>query len=149
MDNYKNSNTEYPTPKSFKKERWIWACAVIIIIFLFIFSMFHLQQRGHYNTDDVISELNYYPVDNENFDWENSSDSEINQYINSLQLQYDNASLNGSYQQVEVAGMNLAMGYLKIHDRPQAIEILTKLKEQFSYDAAFVTRCNKIIEKIK
>lgn len=150
MSKIHNQNSPELSPANFKKERWIWLTATVVILFLFIFSMFHLRQRGYYDTDNIIAELNYTPVDNsDNFDFSSASSSEVNSYINQLQLQYDNACVNSESSLIQTTGINLAMAYLKIHDRPQAVLLLKHLKEEFPYDTDFVKHCDSIISRIK
>lgn len=135
-----------------RKTTVIWSSAVIIIIFLFIFSMFHLQQRGEYRVDDTLVDYNYtpeaYQSPNAVNDFSNSSQSDVESLIPQLQLNYDNAALNGDYMDVQAAGMTLAMAYLKIHDRKDCKKVLNSLIEQYPEDQAFVAQCQKILKRI-
>lgn len=136
-----------------RKTTLIWSTVVICIIFLFIFSMFHLQQRGEYKMDETIVSYNdpyaFYTGSSTPGNVSSSSESEVKTLLPQLQLDYDNAKVNGDFANIQQSGMTLAMAYLKLHDRRQARNLLDELKQQFSYDTQFVAQCDKVLNLIK
>ena len=48
-----------------------------------------------------------------------------------------------------MAGINLAMAYLKIHDRKKAISVLEEIKSLYPDDTEFVFQCDKILKRLK
>lgn len=130
----------------------IWGAIVIVIIFVFIFSMFHLQQRGEYRLDDAIVAYNApNPYDNaEIFNTiESGNDSERQEAISTLKLNFENATLNNEPYQAQQNGLLLALAYLKAHDRESAKNLLAQLISSYPYDTEFVDRCKDILERIK
>lgn len=139
-------------PNYFRRTNVVWTIAVLVIIFVFIFSMFHLQQRGEDRIDDTIVNYNYVPSpDNglrETYDLVNSTIEEAQQFIPQLELQYANAQVNDEPYEAQQCGMRLALGYIKIHDRQKATDLLNNLIATYPYDTDFVAKCKQMLKDI-
>lgn len=112
------------------------------------------QLRRDFNSeiDNTIVAYNYVPAYSkdgcETPDISTMTDSELRKYIPTLQKAYEQAPAD-DIQECEDAGMRLAMAYLKLHRRDDAISLLNKLKTRFDFDEDFVAQCNKIIGQLE
>ena len=75
-------------------------------------------------------------------------EKEIQISLPTLSNQYEQTTLEDA-QEKQILGINLAMAYLKIHDRKQASTLIESLIALFPDDQEFIAQCNKILKQIK
>ena len=137
-----------------KKERkvismtsWISSVAAIMII---AFSVtYSITQSANENVDSVLFECYYNPVSRSASGGVNLSDAssqELQRALPTLVQEYNKAS---EEQAISEQGINLAMIYVKLHDRKKAKEILVDVKHKCSGNVQIQKQCDKLLEKIR
>ena len=134
------------------RERLAWASSVAAILIVGFFTVFNLQRSARYDRYDMIASYNYIPTSDrdsgEITDINVMEGAELKAYIPTLEKEYADAPQD-DIQRGEDAGMRLAMAYLKLHDRDNAVKTLNSMKDRFSEDTDFVAKCNNLIEQIR
>lgn len=130
----------------------IAVCAVIIVLFLFLFSLFHLPERDPIETPEIAENPNYVESPAGDFQETNDIDSstpeQVSEMLGELELQYENAKINGEPYAAQQAGFRLAYAYYKAGEVGKAKEMLNVLMESNSYDEAFVGKCQELLKVI-
>ncbi len=137
-----------------KKERkvismtsWISSVAAIMII---AFSVtYSITQSANENVDSVLFECYYNPVSRSasgGVNLSEASSQELQRALPTLVQEYNKAS---EEQAISEQGINLAMVYVKLHDRKKAKEILVDVKHKCSGNAQIQKQCDKLLEKIR
>ena len=137
-----------------KKERkvismtsWISSVAAIMII---AFSVtYSITQSANENVDSVLFECYYNPVSRSASGGVNlsaASSQELQRALPTLVQEYNKAS---EEQAISEQGINLAMIYVKLHDRKKAKEILVDVKHKCSGNVQIQKQCDKLLEKIR
>ena len=75
-----------------------------------------------------------------------ASSEQLQQILPTLIKEYQKAI---EEQDITEQGINLAMVYLKLHDRENAKDILIDVKRKCSGNAQIVKQCDKLLEKIQ
>lgn len=139
--------------RAFKGRRsltWMWqaACWVLIVGGAALWITLNHRQ-ANYNIDEIVADYcmssrgGEEPVNISDMDEE-----QVRESIPLLEKEYATADPD-DVQECQMAGLNLAMAYLKIHDRKKAREILEELKMRFKDDEEFVRQCDRIIRTIR
>lgn len=140
--------------KNNKKRKTIAAVVAVVsiaaIIFICIFSLYHLPERDPVETP-VIAE-NPNNVESPAGDFEETDDimsasqENISEMLGDLEMQYENAKLNGEPYAAQQAGMRLALAYWKTGQTQQAVNFTNSLMQNFSYDTSFVEKCQELLK---
>lgn len=153
-------------PKQKKKSNklikpWLWssisAAAVVIIVVAVSFHQIRQSQTNLANTQnaayDIIAENNFIGGVSRGGDEcidiniDEASEAELEVVLPKYELLYKDAE---TIQEIQDNGLNLAMVYLKLHNKDKAIEILSELKQRYAEeDADFAEECTKIISQIE
>ena len=147
--------------KVLKLSPWLWspmsAAAVIAIIVMISFNMINQSQldlnNAQYMAYNIIAEHNFIyggSRGGENLvieDFSAISDEELNE---KLPL-YENAYLQANEDlDIQEMGLNLAMIYLKLHNKDKALEILKELNNKYKdSNTEFAQQCQNIISQIE
>ena len=124
--------------------------SIAVVIFLCIFSLYHLPERDPVETPEMAENPNY--VESPAGDFEETNDimsaskQEVSQMLGNLEMQYENAKINGEPYQAEQSGLRLALAYWKADQPQHARELTNTLMQNFSYDQAFVGKCEKFLK---
>lgn len=134
------------------RERLAWASSVAAILIVGFFTVLSVHNSSRNQLYDTIAEYNYVPsTDRYNgniIDINSISEKELKTVLPELEKAYREVP-SDDVQSGEDAGMRLAMAYLRLHNKKKTVEILTKLKSQYSDDEDFVSQCNRILNQIK
>ena len=143
--------------KVLKFSPWLWsslsAAAVVAIVVIISFNMINQSQsdlnNAQYMAYNIIAEHNF---EDGGFrgganlaieDFSAVSDEELKEKLPLYETTYQQ-------NQDELTGLNLAMIYLKLHNKDKALEILKELNEEYkdSYPE-FAQQCQNIINQIE
>lgn len=126
---------------------WITSVAAVAII---AFSLtFNIQRSARNNVDDIMFDCYYSPVSRggeDIVDLSKASEAEIKKQLPKIVDAYKNAS---DEQDISSYGINLAMVYLKIHDRDNARKVLLDVKSKCVGNPYIMGHCDKLLEKIQ
>ena len=133
-----------------QKVLWITSMAAMIVV---VFSIsFNIQKQADIKTDNLIVEYNAMQTNDraggESLDLVKMENKDIEAILPILSDEYDNVPTD-DVQSKQIAGINLAMAYLKIHNRKMAIQVLQQLKSLYPEDMEFAAQCDKIIHQLK
>lgn len=107
---------------------WITSVAAVAII---AFSLtFNIQRSARNNVDDIMFDCYYSPVSRggeDIVDLSKASEAEIKKQLPKMEKVYNKAT---DEQDISSYGINLAMVYLKIHDRDNARKVLLDVKKK-------------------
>ena len=145
--------------KVLKFSPWLWssmsAAAVIAIVVMISFNMINQSQLDLNNTQymayNIIAEHNFIPISRagENLvikDFSAISDEELNEKLPLYENAYHQANEDLDIQEM---GLNLAMIYLKLHNKDNALEILKELNNKYKdSNTEFAQQCQNIINQI-
>lgn len=138
-------------PNIFRRQ-FAWIASIAAILIIGIFSIIQIEQSAGHQLDNIIVAYNPVPdISRNGEELPNISamtGTELKNYIPELEKEYRNAPAD-DIQAAEMAGMRLAMAYVRLHDRRNAKKILTEMKTQFADDLAFTERCDMIISQLK
>ncbi|MDE6772075.1 MAG: hypothetical protein K2J49_05690 [Muribaculaceae bacterium] len=133
-------------------ERLFWAASIVVILASGLFTVYNVERDGRFKLDNTIFAYNYIHTPsrdgNVTTDISSMTENELRDYIPQLKEEYRMAP-SDDIQLCEDCGMRLAMAYLKLHDRKQAIEVLTELSERFADDDFFASQCQRIIRQLE
>lgn len=126
---------------------WITSVAAVAII---AFSLtFNIQRSARNNVDDIMFDCYYSPVSRggeDIVDLSKANEAEIKKQLSKIVDAYKNAS---DEQEISSYGINLAMVYLKIHDRDNARKVLLDVKSKCVGNPYIMGHCDKLLEKIQ
>lgn len=142
---------------------WMWQAASMAAMVVFAVvtvlkvqqnsndTILQIKRESNFAVENTLVAYNYVSSSRDGIemkDISSMSQDELKIYIQTLQTAYDNAPID-DIQECQVAGMNLAMAYLKLHEREKTISLLNELKSRFSFDEDYVAKCNKIISLLQ
>ena len=142
--------------KSRKKRKYIVAIVAVssiaVVLFLCIFSLYHLPERDPVETPTMAVDPNYVESPAGDFEETNdimsASQEQVSEMLGDLELQYENAKLNSEPYAAQQAGLRLALGYWKAGDTQKAKDLTDSLIQTYSYDEAFVGKCQDFLKII-
>ncbi|MCH5224878.1 MAG: hypothetical protein J1D77_02720 [Muribaculaceae bacterium] len=143
--------------QSKKKKKTIVAVvtvvSIVVVIFLFLFSLFHLPERNPDVTPPLSEDPGFVESPVAGFEETNDimegSGQEDSEMLGQLEMEYENATLNGPASEAEEAGMRLALAYWKANQPQQALDLLNSLLQQYPLDEPFVAKCKDMIATIQ
>lgn len=125
---------------------WITSVAAVAVI---AFSLtFNIQRSARNNVDDIMFDCYYSPVSRggeDIVDLSKASEAEIKKQLPKMEKVYNKAT---DEQDISSYGINLAMVYLKIHDRDNARKVLLDVKKR-STDNDVKNICDKLLKQIE
>ena len=126
--------------------------SIAVILFLCIFSLYHLPERDPVETPEYTENPDVVMTPEQEFgetnDIMSSSQEEVSQMLGNLEMQYQNAQLNGETYEAQQCGLRLAMAYWKAGQTQQAIDFTNSLINTYSLDEPFVTKCREFLSTI-
>lgn len=141
------AKTSKSKAKIFYVASWITSVAAVAII---AFSLtFNIQRSARNNVDDIMFDCYYSPVSRggeDIVDLSKANEAEIKKQLSKIVDAYKNAS---DEQEISSYGINLAMVYLKIHDRDNARKVLLDVKSKCVGNPYIMGHCDKLLEKIQ
>lgn len=136
-----------------RRERYLWIAsmaAMVVIVFSISISIQRSVNRAY--VDNLLVETYSMPSvsrsssEDITMDIHTATERQVEELIPILQHDYSSATDEVGQQEI---GFNLAMAYIKIHERKQAAALLNELKTKFPYDLEFVAKCEKILKHIQ
>lgn len=131
---------------------WVACGSIAVVLFLCIFSLYHLPTRNPVETPDYAENPNYVESPAGDFEETNdvvsASQEEVSEMLGNLELQYENAKLNGEPYDAQQAGMRLALAYWKAGQTQNAYDLMNSLMQNYSYDQPFVQKCREFLDSI-
>lgn len=125
---------------------WITSVAAVAII---AFSLtFNIQRSARNNVDDIMFDCYYSPVSRggeDIVDLSKASEAKIKKQLPKMEKVYNKAT---DEQDISSYGINLAMVYLKIHDRDNARKVLLDVKKKCT-DNDVKNICDKLLKQIE
>lgn len=125
---------------------WVTSVAAVVVI---AFSLtFNIQRSARNNVDDIMFDCYYSPVSRggeDIVDLSKANEAEIKKQLPKIVDAYKNAS---DEQEISSYGINLAMVYLKIHDRDNARRVLLHVKKR-CIDTDVKNLCDKLLKQIE
>ena len=125
-----------------------WAASVAAVVAIAFTLTFNIQRSARNSVDDVMFDCYYTPVSRggeDVVDLSKASEAEIIKQLPTMLEAYQKAS---DEQELSSYGINLAMVYLKIHDRDNARKILLDIKARCT-DSDVKNICDKLLKKIE
>lgn len=126
--------------------------SIAVIIFLCLFSLFHLPERDPVETPELAENPNYVSSPAGDFEETNdvmsASQEEVSAMLGNLEMQYENAQLNGEPFEAQQAGMRLALAYYKAGEIQKARAFVNKLIETYPFDDSFVAKCREFLDTL-
>lgn len=135
-----------PKAKVVYMASWIASVAAVVIVAFTL--TFNIQRSARNSVDDVMFDCYYTPVSRggeDIVDLSKASAAEIMKQLPTLVAAYKNAA---DEQELSSYGINLAMVYLKIHDRDNARQILLDVKAKCT-DNDVKDICDKLLKQIE
>ena len=126
-----------------------WVASVAAVLAIAFTMTFNIQRSARNSVDDVMFDCYYNPISRGGesiVDLSKSDEEKINSALPSLVEAYKEAS---DEQSITERGINLAMVYLKIHNRDKAKEIILDLKRKCPTNPNIQEQCDKLLEKIQ
>lgn len=125
---------------------WITSVAAVAVI---AFSLtFNIQRSARNNVDDIMFDCYYSPVSRggeDIVDLSKASEAKIKKQLPKMEKVYNKAT---DEQDISSYGINLAMVYLKIHDRDKARKVLLDVKKKCT-DNDVKNICDKLLKQIE
>lgn len=125
---------------------WITSVAAVAVI---AFSLtFNIQRSARNNVDDIMFDCYYSPVSRggeDIVDLSKANESDIKKQLPKMEEEYSKAT---DEQEISSYGINLAMVYLKIHDRDNARKVLLDVKKRCT-DTDVKNICDKLLKQIE
>lgn len=125
---------------------WITSVAAVAVI---AFSLtLNIQRSARNNVDDIMFDCYYSPVSRggeDIVDLSKASEAEIKKQLPKMEKVYNKAT---DEQDISSYGINLAMVYLKIHDRDNARKVLLDVKKKCT-DNDVKNICDKLLKQIE
>ena len=136
-----------PKAKIFYMVSWVASVAAIVVIAFTL--TFNMQRSARNSVDDVMFDCYYNPYSRSASNIEDLSESSIQQLqqvMPTLIQKYNKAT---DVQDITEQGINLAMVYLKLHDREKARHILNDVKQKCSDNVQIQKQCDKLLDKLQ
>ena len=135
------------------RERFAWISSIAALFIVGLFSVITVMKSGESKVDDILVHYNESMLidraGGEAVDYTAMSTEELTRNIPMLADNYRKAIEGDDVQAQEIAGMRLAMAYLKLHDRKQACKLLEEMTRRFADDEEFVAQCQLILNQLK
>ena len=129
-----------------------WFSSIAAIIVIGIFSVIGVMQSGNDKIDNILAYYNDFAAVGrggaESVSLSSLSEKEIANIIPSLEKEYY-ASGSQDEQQQKIAGLTLAMAYLRTHQRAKAKNILNELEHRYADDEIFSEKCREILDFLR
>lgn len=129
----------------------LWITSMVAMVIVFFSISVNIQKRSNISKDLLIAEYNAIQTGDRGsgdiFDLIAMSENDIKEQIPLLFEKFQSIP-NNEIQSKQIAGINLAMAFLKIHDRKKSIQTLNTLKGLYPDDEEFVAQCDKIINQL-
>lgn len=125
-----------------------WAASVAAVVVIAFTLTFNIQRSARNSVDDVMFDCYYTPISRggeDVVDLSKASEAEIRKQLPTMVEAYKKAS---DEQELSSCGINLAMVYLKIHDRGNARKVLLDIKTKCA-DNDVKAICDKLLKKIE
>lgn len=126
--------------------------SIAVVLFLCIFSLYHLPERDPVETPVMATDPNYVASPAGDFEETNdimsASQEQVSEMLGNLEMQYENAKLNGDTYTAEQSGLRLALAYWKAGQKQQAEAFTDSLIQNYGYDSTFVAKCNALLKTI-
>ncbi|MDE6008972.1 MAG: hypothetical protein K2G90_07155 [Muribaculaceae bacterium] len=146
----KSSEKKPVVASLYRNLAWISSIAAIIVIG--IFSVIGVMQSGNDKVDNILAYYNDFAAVGrggaESVSLSSLSEKEIANIIPSLEKEYY-ASGSQDEQQQKIAGLTLAMAYLRTHQRAKAKNILNELEHRYADDEIFSEKCREILDFLR
>ena len=136
-----------PKAKIFYMASWVASVAAIVVI-AFTFT-FNIQRSARNNVDDVMFDCYYNPVSRSASNIEDLSGAgiqQMQQVMPTLVQEYNKAT---DVQDITEQGINLAMVYLKLHEREKTKYILNDVKQKCLDNVQIQKQCDKLLDKLQ
>lgn len=136
-----------PKAKIVYKASWVASVAAIVVIAFTL--TFNIQRSARNSVDDVMFDCYYNPYSRSTSNIEDLSGAsiqQIQQIMPTLIQEYNKAT---DVQDITEQGINLAMVYLKLHDRERAKSILNDVKQKCLDNTQIQKQCDKLLNKIQ
>lgn len=133
------------------KERFAWLAGVAVLAGVFFVCIFFTLKVGNNNVDDLLVAYNYPSISRggeEAFDIDQMTKEEVKKILPQLEKEYSSVG-EGDDQEVRIAGLTLALAYIKVHDRKKAIDLLHELIEKYPDDIELKAQCQNILDQIE
>ncbi len=129
-----------------------WISSIAAIIVIGIFSVIGVMQSGNDKIDNILAYYNDFAAVGrggaKSVSLSSLSEKEIANIIPSLEKEYY-ASGSQDEQQQKIAGLTLAMAYLRTHQRAKAKNILNELEHRYADDEIFSEKCREILDFLR
>lgn len=125
-----------------------WVASVAAIVVIAFTLTFNIQRSARNNVDDVMFDCYYSPISRggeDVVDLSKANEAEIKKQLQKMEEAYKKAS---DEQELSSYGINLAMVYLRIHDREKARKVLLEIKTKCTDNDVKVI-CDKLLKKIE
>lgn len=125
-----------------------WIASVAAVVAIAFTLTFNMQRSARNSVDDVMFDCYYSPISRggeDVVDLSKASETEIMKQLPKMVEAYQKAS---DEQELNSYGINLAMVYLKIHDRDNARKVLLDVKARCT-DSDVKDICDKLLKKIE
>lgn len=126
--------------------------SIAVVLFLCIFSLYHLPERDPVETPVEAENPNYVESPAGDFEETNdimsASQEQVSQMLGNLEMQYENAKLNGEPYDAQQAGMRLALAYRQAGQTQNATNLINSLIQDYSFDTPFVKKCEEFLKTI-
>lgn len=130
----------------------MWAASMAAMLLICFSVTLHIQYSANYVVDDLMVEYNSIPVSDRGgdtvIDLSKMSRDEVEKVLPKWCAEYRDVP-EDDIQTKQMAGVNLAMAYLKVHDREKAVSILIEIKSLYPNDTEFVYQCDKILKHLR
>lgn len=135
-----------PKAKIFYMASWVASVAVIVVNAFTL--TFNIQRSARNSVDDVMFDCYYSPISRggeDVVDLSKANEAEIKKQLPKMVEAYKKAS---DEQELSSYGINLAMVYLKIHDRDNARKVLLDIRTKCTDNDVKVI-CEKLLKEIE
>lgn len=126
--------------------------SVAVILFVCIFSLYHLPERDPVETPAVNEDATVAALPAEDFQETNdimsASQQEVSEMLGQLEMQYENAKLNGEPFVAQQDGLRLALAYRQAGETQKAIDFTKSLISENSYDSVFINKCEQFLKTL-
>lgn len=125
-----------------------WVASVAAVVAIAFTLTFNIQRSARNSVDDVMFDCYYSPISRggeDVVDLSKASEAEIKKQLPTMLEAYKKAS---DEQELSSYGINLAMVYLKIHNRDNARKVLLDIKTRCT-DSDVKDICDKLLKKIE
>lgn len=146
------ANQRKKTTLHISRQKFLWISSMAAMLVIAFSISFNIQKEADIKNDNLIVEYNAILTSDraggDFLDLVNMEEKDIKAILPILSDEYYNIPTD-DVQSKQIAGINLAMAYLKIHNRKMTIQVLQQLKSLYSEDMELAAQCEKIIHQLK